>query len=109
MLPAAPLLWHQLEGRVSTLFWYTRSTGRVGGTFPKDEVKEAQEIANDHKLWLKGIQAPTISGFAKFGSGWGHLICVPMPDFRPVGMPQPAQDRKLLLVAVVPIDGALSR
>lgn len=127
MLPAAPLLWHQLEGRVSTLFWYMRTTSRVGGTFPRDEVTEAQEIANAHRQWLKGIESPSISGFTKLGNSWGHLICVPMPDMRGGFQGRPPSDgrdardgprpgpvltgpdRKLVLVAVVPVSGAMER
>ena len=126
-LALAPLLWHQLDGRVSHLFGW-RSPGRVFSVYPRERMDESQKLAEELASYLEKGAPPgeTISPFFRLGENWGHLVVIPMP-VRPEpagraggppdgprggggnGPPRntsdaPRIDSRVLLVAVVPVE-----
>jgi serine phosphatase RsbU (regulator of sigma subunit) len=97
-LGIVPLLWHQLDNRVTTLFAVDRVNHRVVGVYPHTDAASAQRAADHCKSWLKDVDAPTLSPLQRMDGEWVHLLCVPAPG--PTGMAG-----RVLLVAVVPISG----
>jgi serine phosphatase RsbU (regulator of sigma subunit) len=91
----APMLWHQLEGRVSHLFALDPAL-RVQTYHPPDRQQEAQEIVDQARLWLLQVREPGIGPLLQTQAGWAHLLCVPMAA-------RSARGQQPLLVAVVPI------
>ena len=90
-----PILWKQLEGRVSLLFAVDRQ--RLGMANPpirligsSDPVLKPEEIVSQSRQWLETVQTPSIGSFQKFGQSGANLVCIPFPRGR-------------LLIAVVPI------
>jgi serine phosphatase RsbU (regulator of sigma subunit) len=90
-----PILWKQLQGRVSLLFGVDRQ--RLGQPNPAvrligsdDPNLKPEEIVVQSRQWLETVQTPSIGSFQKFGDTGANLVCIPFPRGR-------------LLIAVVPI------
>lgn len=99
----APLLWHQLEGRVSNLFGVVKADNRVMASYPRGDNAAAQRIADGAREWIKTIDKSTRIG-AYTPEQRAHLVAVP-GQATSAGNP----DSRLVLVAVVPVTEVESR
>lgn len=90
-----PILWKQLEGRISLLFGIDRDmlsrqdpTIRIIGTDTPS--LSAAQIVVQSRDWLEAVEKPAISEFQLFGGEGYNLICIPfphiaVPETRPPG------------------------
>jgi len=87
----APLLWKQLEDRVSHLFIVDKGTGNfhmIGGT---ESPLSTQQICEQAREWLKTVEHATVSPQMKFPTTGGvTLVCVPVTE----------KSRRLIVAAV---------
>jgi serine phosphatase RsbU (regulator of sigma subunit) len=84
-----PILWKQLQGRVTMLFSLDRSmlgkphpTIRMVGT--NDPNLSAEQIIAQSHTWLESVREPSASLYQTFGDVGGNLICIPYPRGRMV-------------------------
>jgi len=129
-----PVLWKQLQGRVSLLMSVDRAmlsraapTVRIIGT-DNTSISPDQVIAQSRE-WLESVEKPSVSGFQMYGDVGANLVCIPFPHAqeptqppqRGLGLgggggggPQPPRfggmrETFRLIVAVVPIREVESR
>jgi serine phosphatase RsbU (regulator of sigma subunit) len=87
----APVLWTQLEGRISHLFVVDTTTMTVH-EFGRSGEETSDELAAASEQWLRSVEGRAISPFRRMHSGGANLVVVPVTE-----------GGRRLLVAVVPV------
>lgn len=79
-----PILWKQLQGRVSLLMSIDRAqlarpspAVRVIGA--EESAPPAEQVITEARQWLETVERPSISGLKHFNDVGVNLVCVPFP------------------------------
>lgn len=87
---ATSLLWRQLQGRVSRVFVYDKTTHNTRDLFAAPNAIPIDQIMQAMGTWVQSQTAASVSSFQRFGEQGVSLVCMP--------------DAQGAIIAVVPID-----
>ena len=84
------VMWRQLQGRATLLFWYDRSAattargGQMVRLIGSDDAKLTPEaVIKQSADWLAAQRTPGVGDFERWGDLAGNLVCVPLRDQGP--------------------------